>query len=76
MCMNTREYIRDENSLNYHLITVTSYELFHTAESVLCIRKNYGAFCFVLVFIYPYVYLVNAENGSKSPEKKLGMHVA
>ena len=26
MCMNTMEYIRDENSLNYHLTTVTSYE--------------------------------------------------
>ena len=26
MCINTREYIRDENNLNYHLITVTSYE--------------------------------------------------
>ena len=28
MCINTRKYIRDENSLNYHLTTVTSYELF------------------------------------------------
>ena len=26
MCINTRKYIRDENSLNYHLTTVTSYE--------------------------------------------------
>ena len=25
-CINTRKYIRDENSLNYHLIMVTSYE--------------------------------------------------
>ena len=34
MCMNTREYIRDENNLNYHLITVTSYELLETIMKV------------------------------------------
>ncbi|MSU05843.1 hypothetical protein FYJ80_03490 [Spirochaetales bacterium NM-380-WT-3C1] len=34
MCINTREYIRDENNLNYHLITVTSYELLETIMKV------------------------------------------
>ena len=34
MCINTREYIRDENNLNYHLITITSYELLETIMKV------------------------------------------